>query len=114
MSPEAFNIRKIKMIIETSTNMPTRNWFKLTCFVDLGMALSKDEGWGMKDKNQKWQTLPFTIILSYSSLILRPSSFLSVSAKKSLNIWIPRLAQSFIGTAKNYLAVFHHHHFAVG
>src|SRR6185437_3285453 len=51
---------------------------------------------------------------SYSSLIIHPSSFLSVSAKKLLNVRILSLAQSFIGTAKNYLAVLHHHHFAVG
>src|SRR6185503_3311138 len=57
---------------------------------------------------------PFAVMHSYSSIILHPSSFLSVSAKKPLNIRILSLAQSFIGTAKNYLAVFHHHHFAVG
>ena len=43
-------MRKIKITTETSTNMPTRNWFKLTCFVDLGMALNKDEGGRMKDE----------------------------------------------------------------
>src|SRR5258705_4070600 len=58
--------------------------------------------------------LPFAVMPSYSSLILHPSSFLSVSAKKLLNVRILSLAQSFIGTAKNYLAVFHHHYFAVG
>lgn len=43
-------MRKIKMTIETSTNMPTRNWFKLTVFVDLGMALNNDGGGRMKDE----------------------------------------------------------------
>ena len=106
-------MRKIKITIETSTNMPTRNWFKPTCFVDLGMALTKDEGWGMKDETRNgYVTIRGHSF--YSSLILQPSSFLSVSAKKLLNIRILSLAQSFIGTAKNYLAVFHHHHLAVG
>lgn len=54
MSPEAFKIRNIKMTIETTTNIPTRSWFKPTDFVDLGMALSKDEGWGTRDENQEW------------------------------------------------------------
>src|SRR5258706_14876574 len=58
--------------------------------------------------------LPFPVMPSYSSVILHPSSFLSVSAKNLLNVRILSLAQSFIGTAKNYLAVFHHHYFAVG
>ena len=43
-------MRNIKMTIETSTNMPTRNWFKLTVFVDRGMALNKDGGGRMKDE----------------------------------------------------------------
>src|SRR6185369_2880035 len=56
---------------------------------------------------------PFAVMPSYSPLILHPLSFLSVSAKKPLNVRILSLAQSFIGTAKNYLAVLHHHHFTV-
>jgi len=35
-------MRKIRTTIETSTNMPTRNWFRLTVLVDLGMALKKE------------------------------------------------------------------------
>lgn len=42
-----------------------------------------------------------------------PSSFLSVSAKKLLNVWVPSLAQAFVGTAKNDVAFTHHHHFTV-
>src|SRR6185436_11666070 len=57
--------------------------------------------------------LPFAAMPSYSSFILHPSSFLSVSAKKLLNIRILSLAQTFVGTGKNYLAVLHHHHFTV-
>ena len=38
MSHVAFSIRKMSITIEISTKMPTRSWFKLTCFVDLGMA----------------------------------------------------------------------------
>ena len=67
----------------------------------------------MKDENQEWQTTPFVIILSYSSLILHPSSFLSVSAKKLSYVWVFSLAQRFIGAAKNNLAVLHHHYFAI-
>ena len=49
MSPEAFNMRKIKITIETTTNIPTRSWFKPTVFVDLGMgAFYKEEGGRMK------------------------------------------------------------------
>jgi len=48
-----------------------------------------------------------------SSFILPPSSLLSMSAQKSVNVWIVSFAQSFVGAAENYLAVAHHQNFAV-
>jgi hypothetical protein len=72
MSPEAFNIRNIKMTIETTTNMPTRSWFKPTDFVDLGMALSKDEGLGDEGRKPGMADLPFAINYPLFTLHLHP------------------------------------------
>ena len=38
MSPDAFRIRKMRTVIETSTSIPTRSWLSDTVFVVLGMA----------------------------------------------------------------------------
>ena len=73
-------MRKIKITIETSTNMPTRNWFKPTCFVDLGMALNKDEGGRMKDEVRSGY-LPFAVMPSYSSTH-HSSLILSISVRE--------------------------------
>src|SRR5258705_1269590 len=47
MSPEAFRMSNIRMIIEPSTSNPTRNSLRLTDFLDFGIAHNqrmKDEG----------------------------------------------------------------------
>ena len=105
-------MRKIKITIETSTNMPTRNWFKLTVFVDLGMALCKDDGGGLNDERGGIEMAIHVVHLA-STLILHPSSFHLVSAKKLLNIRVFRVPQALVGAAKNNIAFSHHHHFGV-
>src|SRR6266850_2589415 len=48
-----------------------------------------------------------------SSFIHHPSSFLSVSAKKLLNVCVLGLPQTFVSTAKNNVAFTNHHHLTV-
>src|SRR5574341_2624018 len=50
---------------------------------------------------------------AFSSFRPHPSSCLSVSAQKLLNVWILGPAQAFISAAENNLTVAHHDHFAV-
>ena len=54
-----------------------------------------------------------SVVSPYSSFILHPSSFLLVSAKKLLNVWVFSLAQALVSAAKDNVAFKHHHHFAV-
>ena len=50
---------------------------------------------------------------SLSSFILHPSSFLSMSAQKFLNVCVVGAAQALVSAAEDNLSVLHHQYFAV-
>src|SRR5688572_33476930 len=74
----------------------------------------KDEGSRMNVRKARALHPSSFILHPYRlSFILHPSSFLSMSSQKLLNVWILGAAQGFVSTTKNNMALAHHHHFAV-
>src|SRR5215813_11244224 len=98
MSPDAFRIRKINTPIATSTNMPTRNWLRVTLFVDRGI--------GVLSLVSTEESVDVGVLRATQTLVCSAENHFALTHHHHLAV---DEAKSLAFTFKHHLAVLVHH-----